>query len=342
MTGNNFRYYRLLSKMSQEELAFKIGVGKMTVSNYEIGKRKPDYATLQRLSKVLGVSLPKLLAHSNDNLVISHGAFRRQSGITKSRQDIILWEIDRYLNKLYEVFSYVDGQGQVSLKLPGKQIEAKGSEEDAQKLRRAMKLPQTGPIGNITDILENNGFIICPVEIDGRDFSGNSGSVNGRPYIAVNTAMSAERQRFTLVHELSHLFFKFDERQDEEKIVDGIAGAFLLPEQDIIRELGPKRKDIRGNLRDLQREYGISMASVAMRARQSDIISQSIYESTMKWMSVNGLRRDENSGLEVEKTHLLEQLVSRAVSEEEISLSKAAELLEMPLTDVRRLCYGGM
>ena len=59
-------------------------------------------------------------------------------------------------------------------------------------------------------------------------------------------------------------------------------------------------------------------------------------------MSANGLRMDEKSGIHPEKTHLLEQLTSRAVAEDEIGISKAAELLEMSVPDVRMLCYGGV
>ena len=62
----------------------------------------------------------------------------------------------------------------------------------------------------------------------------------------------------------------------------------------------------------------------------------------MKWMSSSGLRKDEHSGIAAEKTHLLEQLTLRAVAEEQIGISKAAEILEMPLLETRRLCFGGV
>ena len=153
--------------------------------------------------------------------------------------------------------------------------------------------------------------------------------------------MPAERQRFTLIHELAHLVFTFGEDQDEERMVDGIAGAFLLPEVDIRRELGPRRSDIRGDLRYIQREYSISMSSIVVRARQTGIITQEVFDITMRWMSARGLRTDEQSGIEPEETHLLAQLISRAVAEDEIGISKAAELLGVSLPEARRLCYGG-
>ena len=341
MIGKNIRYYRLLREMSQEALANSIGIGKMAISNYESGKRTPDYTTSRKISKALDISLAKLLAQSNEALVIKHGAFRKHSTVTKAQQEVILGKADRYLGRLFEVVSFLGDPALPSM--PSfEPIKVSDVEKAGQHLRSILGLPETGPIGNITDILENKGYIICPVDYDKRIFSGNSGTVNGRPYIAINSTMPAERQRFTLIHELAHLVFVFDSQQNEERMVDAIAGAFLLPKADIVRELGPKRTDIRGDLRNIQREYGVSMAAIVMRARQANIITKDTYETTLKWMSKNGLRTDEHSDIIPEKTHLLEQLISRAVAEDEIGISKAAELLELPLTDARRLCYGGV
>ena len=341
MVGRNIKYYRLLKKMSQEALAQAVGVGKMAISNYESGKRNPDYNTSRKLANALGVTLGMLLAQADSGITIQHGAFRKQSALTKSQQEIILGKADRYLERLYEVVSFVGDSALPEAPVYERAL-ANDYESAGRHLREILGLAPSGPIGNITDILENHGFIICPVAFEERGFSGNSGFVNGRPYIVVNVSMPGERQRFTLIHELAHLVFTFNGEQDEERMVDGIAGAFLLPQDDILRELGPKRSDIRGDLRYIQREYGISMAATVMRAHQAGIINKAVYENTMKWMSANGLRMDEKSGIHPEKTHLLEQLTSRAVAEDEIGISKAAELLEMSVPDVRMLCYGGV
>ena len=341
MIGKNIRYYRLLKKMSQEALAQSVGIGKMAVSNYESGKRTPDYNTSRKLANALGVSLSMLLAQAGTDVSIRHGAFRKQCALTKSQQEVVLGGADRYLEKLYEAVSFVGDSALPAVPVYNR-ISADDYEQAGQYLRQILELAANGPVGNITDILENHGFIVCPIDLDERGFSGNSGTVNGRPYIAINVTMPAERQRFTLIHELAHLVFAFRDEQDEERMVDGIAGAFLLPQGDIIRELGPKRSDIRGDLRNIQREYGISMAAIVMRARQTGIITKTVYETTMKWMSANGLRSDEKSGLVPEKSHLLEQLTARAVAEDEIGISKAAEILGMSLPDARMLCYGGV
>ncbi|MDD3058437.1 MAG: XRE family transcriptional regulator, partial [Sphaerochaeta sp.] len=319
----------------------QIGLNKMAVSNYEMGKRTPDIATVRKLAEALNVPMARLLANDGENLAIAHGAFRKHACITKAMQEMILGNADRYLARLFSLVS-VFGDAALAPIPVIEHVHATDYEAAGQYLREILGLPSSGPIGNITDILENKGYIICPIGIDDRHFSGNSGTVNGRPYIAVNTTMPAERQRFTLIHELAHLVFSFHDDQDEEHMVDGIAGAFLLPESDIKRELGPKRRDIRGDLRLIQKEYDVSMASIIMRAYQTGIITKSTYEITLKWMNAQGLRKNEKSGILPEESHLLEQLTLRAVAEEEITVSKAAELLEKPFTEVRELCYGGV
>ena len=341
MIGRNIKYYRLMKGISQEDLAQKIGLNKMAVSNYEKDKRNPDMATIQGIAKALDISLAALLSQQDQQLCIEHGAFRKHSTIKKGTQELILGKLDRYLGRLFNVISIL-GEAVLAPRPSIERIRAKSNEEAGQYLRRLLGLPSSGPVGNITDILENQGFIICPVDMDERGFSGNSGFVNGRPYIAVNTTMPAEMQRFTLVHELAHLVFIFNDDEDEEKLVDGIAGAFLLPEQDIKRELGPKRTNIISDLAIIQKEYGVSMTSIAIRAYQTGIINKTCFDITNKWLSKNGMRSNAPSYMEPEKTHLLEQLTLRAVSEEEISVSKAAELLDRPFMEVRQMCFGGV
>lgn len=54
------------SKMSQEDLAEKLGVSQQTVSKYEQGKREPDNQTLIDLSKIFDVTTDFLLGKSKE------------------------------------------------------------------------------------------------------------------------------------------------------------------------------------------------------------------------------------------------------------------------------------
>ena len=76
MLGKNIKYYRLMSNMSQGELAQRIGLNKVAVSNYELGKRTPDLATIRKIADALCVNIGRLTESYGDEVVVEHGAFR--------------------------------------------------------------------------------------------------------------------------------------------------------------------------------------------------------------------------------------------------------------------------
>lgn len=55
--GSKIKEYRKYLGMSQEELAKKIGVGKTTISNYEVGLRSPKKPQMIMLSEVFGITI---------------------------------------------------------------------------------------------------------------------------------------------------------------------------------------------------------------------------------------------------------------------------------------------
>lgn len=58
--GANVRKLRLSAKLSQEELAARIGMAQHYVSQLETGKRNPTVLTLALISQALGVPISKL------------------------------------------------------------------------------------------------------------------------------------------------------------------------------------------------------------------------------------------------------------------------------------------
>ena len=44
------KYLRMRENLSQSELADKLGVAKSTISMYEVGKREPDFETLEAIA----------------------------------------------------------------------------------------------------------------------------------------------------------------------------------------------------------------------------------------------------------------------------------------------------
>lgn len=67
IVGNNIKAYRLLRKMTQEELAERVGVSTSFCTNIEGGKKGISIYTLRDLADALGVTANDLLYDSSTN-----------------------------------------------------------------------------------------------------------------------------------------------------------------------------------------------------------------------------------------------------------------------------------
>lgn len=59
--GKNIRSFRISKRMTQDELAEKLFVGRQTVSNYETGRSHPDIDTLVAISKMFDTDVNALI-----------------------------------------------------------------------------------------------------------------------------------------------------------------------------------------------------------------------------------------------------------------------------------------
>ena len=321
MFSKNLRYYRLKNSMSRAELAKQSGLTPMAITNYENGTRNPSMEVLKSLATVLGVKISDFLAVRNENIVFSHGEFRKVSTMSQAKQDYVREVVEEYFGRFYPITGDV--------------------EEDAHAMRRHLGIAEEGPIKDLITILENKGILVYVCEIENSKFSGMNGLVNDRPYIIVNGSMTPERNRSTIAHELAHLFFDWPDDLEEKEIEDtatAISGAFLFPKADAIRELGVHRGRVTKDMTLVCREYGISMLLLVMRAQLIGIITKEAYKSFYIQASKIGWRTNEPSRIEKERPELFEQLVFRAVSEGEISIQRGAELLQMPYAEVVSHC----
>lgn len=327
MIGKNLKYYRLMSGLSQEELANKVGICKMAISNYEKDKREADSKMIIKLADALNIKAVNLIKLPSKNISITFGEFRKNSSLKLNDKDTIFQTIEHRLSNLEDIVSILGPNSIPKLFLPNK-IKFVDIETSGLLIRKYLFINSTGPVGNILDYIENKGILICSINEKSNSFSGINGVVNNRPFITINTNMPGERQRFTLIHELAHILFDFDGIEDVEKCIDGITGAFFLPEQDIKRELGISRTNIMGELKYLGQEYGVSMQCVLIRAKQTGIINNTTYLKHQKMISKLGLRKNECSNIPSLESNMLERLVVRALAEDVISISKANELLD--------------
>jgi len=339
MIGKNIKFYRLRKNISLREMAESIGVTSMAISNYENNKRIPDSGMIYKIAESLGVRTTDLLARRNEDLIFMHGEFRRNTRLTKSNQELVRESVEEYIGRFYSVVDILGEKVLPEISVGSLFELCDDPEISASILRERLLFAKSGPVGNLVSRLENIGILIIYLDIDIREFSGINGSVSGRPYIAVKSCMTPERKRFTIVHELVHMFFGVDNDSHDERICDEVAGVFLLGYTDALRELGPKRTHLLGDAELIAKEYGISMGCLARRARDCKIITQNVYEKYCRTASVRGWRKEEPSRIMEEEPTLFKQLVFRAVSEEEISIRKGAEILHVTPSEIEKVCY---
>jgi Zn-dependent peptidase ImmA (M78 family) len=180
------------------------------------------------------------------------------------------------------------------------------------------------------------------IEADAENkFDGLAARVGGMPIVVVGRHWPGDRQRFTLAHELGHLMLegRLVDGLDEEMACNRFAGTFLFPRASVLQELGRHRNAIElKELGLLKEEFGLSMAGILYRARDLGIISPAYRDEQAKLFRIKGwYRKEPGNDYPTEKAHIFEQLVFHALAEEYIGESKAAELMNMPLQQFRRV-----
>ena len=341
MFGKNLKYWRLRRGLSKKELALQVGITPMAITHYENNERTPDLQSVRKLAAALNVKLGDLMASRDGDHQYVHAEFRKNARFGVSAQEYVRESVEAYFDRFFFV---VDTLGKNSLpEAPAchSLTATDDPESDALALRAHLGFAKSGPIQDLIGAMENKGILIYLADIDNDQFSGMNGTVDDRPFVILNDHMSGERQRSTLIHELAHLFFTFDGLSDKdiEKHATAISGAFLFPKEDAIRELGIQRKRITQDMVMVAVEYGISMLLLTKRAQLLKIVSDDVYKDFMIWASKQDWRKNEPTRIAKEKTELFEQLVIRAVGEEEITMSKGAELLQMTYADMMRLMH---
>jgi Zn-dependent peptidase ImmA (M78 family) len=209
----------------------------------------------------------------------------------------------------------------------------------ANHLRKEWKLG-INPIPNIIEMLEERGIKL--IEIDSVDeFDGFSTYVQNTPIIVINQNLDTVRKRFTTLHELAHLLLDFNSSLSEkelERYCHSFAGAFLLPEEALSRYLSKSRSKFAiEELIEIKEYFGISVQAIVYRLFNLDYIPDRSLKEFFINLRKNRLQdeKDWGSYKGEESSSRFERLVYMAVSEEIISLSMAAQLLNRDLESFR-------
>ncbi len=331
---------RKMSGLSMEVLAEKAGqaVTKQAISKYEKGLMNPGGEALVALSRALGVKSDYFFRPSKVSL--GELEFRKKSRLSRKEEERIKYRTLDFLERYIEIEDILDDKAVFKNPLSDSHVsKPEEAEKAALEVRHFWNLGDA-PISNLMELLEDRGIRIHEIETD-ENFNGISAWADGFPVIAVRRQDDLLRKRFTISHELGHILLKIHEKSDpkaREKLCHVFAGAFLLPEKVIKAELGAKRNKIAlWELKKIKGIYGISIQAVMARARHLEIISEHTYRNFCITVNSQGWKIDEpGKYLGKEHANRFDQLVYHAAAEEIITFSRAAELLNLPLSEFRR------
>lgn len=352
---------RKVSGMSQAELASRMSelesecslmykaVSSTAIEKYENGVMVPD-------NDIITVTIAKVLNTNVANLwrpfgvQIGEFCFRKRSKLGKKAVERIkiiahlriekYVEVERLLNE--EIGCNVDFSDFVVR-------DRNDARVIANKLRQEWNMG-IGPISNAINLLENHGVKVIEVEEDPELFDGTSNTVDGIPIVVLNANggdtsnakhhNTYERRNLTLFHELGHQLMNIaDDIDDREKenICNAFASEFLIPTEMFIKIFGAKRTGISlFELKDVQREYGISARALMYKASELGVITPSRYKYFNISLNKNPQLRDaiDETVMQPQHSSRFERLVYRALATDVISISKAAELLDKSVSDV--------
>ena len=363
--ARRLRVARLMCGLSQAELVAKMkelaedfpalykSVSTTAVERYENAVMFPENSSIL-------VTLAEALNTNVDNLtrqftirIDKDFSFRKKSKLGKKRIDVVKMKVQQCIEKYVEIENITGDEPKFDAFFNN--IVVKKAEDArlvANELRKKWNLGD-GPISQPMVMLEEHGVKVIEVEEDPELFDGTSTIVEGLPVVVLNKcesfspeskhAFSPERRNLTLFHELGHQIMNIpDDVSDKEKenLCNVFANEMLIPSKTFLNIFGNKRQAITiVELKDVQLNYGISARALMMKAHQLGVINKSRYVGfciKMNDPANERLRKTlDGSSMPAEHTSRYERLVFRALSSETITTSKAAEMLDISVSELR-------
>ena len=363
--AKRLRTARLMCGLSQAELVAKMkelaedfpalykSVSTTAVERYENAVMFPESSSIL-------VTLAEALNTNVDNLtrqftirIDKDFSFRKKSKLGKKRIDVVKMKVQQCIEKYVEIEQITGDEPKFDAYF--KDIVVKNAEDArfvANELRKKWNLGD-GPISQPIVMLEEHGVKVIEVEEDPELFDGTSNIVEGIPVVVLNKCesfrpeskhtFSPERRNLTLFHELGHQIMNIPatmSEKEKENLCNVFANEMLIPSKTFLNIFGMRRQAITiVELKDVQLNYGISARALMMKAHQLGVINKSRYVGFCIKMNDPANERIrmilDGSSMPAEHTSRYERLVFRALSTEAITTSKAAEMLDISVSELR-------
>ncbi|MGB9619043.1 MAG: helix-turn-helix domain-containing protein, partial [Armatimonadota bacterium] len=237
--GSRLRVARKQKGLSVRRLGEIVGVSGVAVSKYERNLDMPSSGVLMRLCQALDLSLERLFRPTA--VILSEPAYRKRSDLSVKECKAIMKAVQDKAERYSEAEDLT--QRHEKFKLPALSVIGVADvEHTAKKLRAEWHLGRDA-IPSMVALLEDHDIQV--VELAAHDhFDVCALESDGRPFVVVRTGAPVDRVRFTLAHELAHLVLQHPSGKVPEGLANRFAGAFLVPEDTAVHELGKHRNHL--------------------------------------------------------------------------------------------------
>jgi Zn-dependent peptidase ImmA (M78 family) len=314
-------------------------LSKQALNRLETGEQSPDSETLSLLCKTLDRTLDYFFKDSS--VILDQVEFRKLKKLSVKEQERVKSTTTEYLERYLELENLLGITDKAPFEFRAYAVNDAADIKDAvAEIRKLLKIGND-PIYNCVELLEEHNIKVYSVLADS-SFSGMSTIIKNEVGVIVfndHEDIPLVRKRFTVLHELAHLYLKMPDNMEEktcERLCDAFAGSMLLPDEKLKEYFGGKRTTVyTRELQFIKKNHGISLTAIMYRAKVLGLIS----ESYMKYFMIRynqSLKPLEKSGYKgQEESTRFVQLLIRAIAQEVISTTKAAALKNMSLGDFR-------
>lgn len=319
---------------TQTQLAKGIKIGQGTLSKYETGILDPPDEFISALSEVLNYP-EKFFMQPGRQYGLPPFHYRKRKKLSAKAQGKIVAEMNirrMHIQKMLMSFPINSNRFIPEIDMDeyqGMSNREPDIEDVARAVRELWAVP-SGPISNMVELIEENGGIIIACDFGTKLIDAMSQRIDGLPALFfINKNAPADRIRLTLSHELAHMVLHtttFKEDDEMEREADNFAAAFLMPADEIRKQL---RRFSLSHVANLKSYWKVSMAAIAVRASRLNLISGYQYKNFFIEMGKLGYRKREPNELAPERPSKLHEIVAFHQNDLEYSDSEMAELLSI-------------
>jgi Zn-dependent peptidase ImmA (M78 family)/DNA-binding XRE family transcriptional regulator len=319
--------------VTQQELTEHLNIGQGTLSKLESGLARVSLNVLEKLAKFF--HYPREFFYEPLEIYPPGLHFyRKHKTLPQKEQSKLIAAINIQRMHIQKLLLSADID---RINLPEFDAEEYEQPEDvARAIRQYLRLP-SGPVENMTNLLENIGMIVIHRRVGTRLFSGVSlPTEDAHQIIFINRDMPGDRMRYTLAHELAHVVMHRIPTPSMEDEADRFAAEFLMPE-----------RDIRSHLRDLTLEklaslkphWKVAMSALLQQAKNLGQITERHYRTLWTEMGARGYRLNEPIELDIsrEQPLLLSELIDFHIKRLKYSVKDLSHSLRLFMDEFMEL-----